>query len=392
MDKNINDKDIKSENISFENFLKIRNLESRSLASDEAWDGEGEIKPVPKPIPWKEMNKRNYPELPFIIKGLIPTQGFVIIASVSGEKKTWLAMEMAKCISSGTNFLDDNKFKTAGCNVLYINCENPESDIARRGKQLGYKEDGPYKLYFFNNDNLNLNDDDGATWLLSVIEYYKIGVVFIDTLRAVSPGIKENESGEVRGFFSRFTSLKNKGVTLVFLDHTRKPSNLDGKVPKKEHLLGSQDKTASVEVLLMIKSENGSEEIDCYQRKNRLAVEIKPFKIKMKDEINPNGNIQTKLTYAGEIEDQENKKEEAKEIILNALSDNDKKTTKQILELTKKQVGAKNTRIALGELVEQGLLSLEKKGRENLYFVSKDKETIENLVLDNEKENFFDSS
>lgn len=377
--------------ISFEEYYRQKKEEVELRPINISWrDDEEEV--ILKPVLWKVMNNKVYPDQPWRIKNLIPKQGFVILSSVSGGGKTWLSLEMARCISSGINFLADEKFVTETCNVLYLDAENPESDMQRRTRQLGFQEDSECNLYFINDSDLNLNKDEGAFWLLCVIEYYNINVVFIDTLRAVSSGMKENESGEVREFFNRFVGLKNKGVTIIWLHHLRKPSNLDGKVPKKEHLLGSQDLTAGVEVLLMIHGENSSDEINCYQRKNRLAPEIKPFKISMKDEIDTQGIKRTKFTYTGELEDQENKKEEAKEIILNALSDNDKKTTKQILELTKKQVGAKNTRIALGELVGQDLLSFEKKGRENLYFIPKDKETIENLVLDNEKENFFDSS
>jgi len=340
---------------------------------------------VPTPLLWEDLDKKEYPEQSWRIKGILPKEGTVILASISGQKKTWIAIEMARCLSMGIPFLGEEKYATEGCNVLYLNCENSESEMQRRGRQLGLSANSPYKFHLINHDDINLNSDEGAIWLSVVADYYDISVIFIDTFRAVAGGLKEEKAEEVRTFFKRFGKLKNKEVLLVLLDHHRKPNNLDGKVPKMEHLLGSQDKAASIEVLLMIKSENGSEEIDFYQRKNRLAPEIKPFKIMMKDSEDE-GPTLTKLTYAGELEDQENKKEEAKELVYGML-ENGGKRTKDILELIKKQVGSKNTRLALAELVHENLIECKKEGRENYYFIPEEKgqdSTINHHIEEND--------
>ena len=269
---------------------------------------------IPEHITWCDLNKKVFPEQSWRIQSLIPKEGFVALASISGEKKTWVGMEMARCISSGINFLDQESFKTEGGNVLYLNAgENSENEIQRRGKQLGFSEESSNQLYIINSDKINLNQEEGAIWLQSFIEYYKIDVVFIDTFIAVAGGLKEDRSDEVRQFFNRFSNLKNKGVVLVWLMHLRKPNNVEGKGPKKEQLLGSQDKTGNLEVLLMIKSEAGSKEINCYQRKNRLANEIDPFQMILEDTLDRNGNKRSSLIYGGQIEEQENKTEEAKD-------------------------------------------------------------------------------
>ncbi len=230
-----------------------------------------------EPAEWAEINNRQCDARAWRIDQLIPKQGFVILASISGEKKTWIAMEMARCISNGLSFLGEERFKTEGASVLYLNAENPWSEIQRRGRQLNFQENSPHKLLLLNSDDVNLNNTEGVAWFKAFIEFHKVQVVFVDTFRAVAGGLKEERADEVRQFFNHYSLLKNTGVVVVWLDHSRKPSNFDGKVPKKEQLLGSTDKAASVEVLLMIQSEAGSEEIKLYQRKNRLAVEVKPF-------------------------------------------------------------------------------------------------------------------
>lgn len=385
MYKETEDKNQSQENpekATFEEFLEEQKYKNMFDSPEDFLENKS-----PTPVLWKEVNEKVYTEYPWRIKNLIPKQGFVILSSISGEKKTWVALEMARCISAGIDFLDEKDFETEGCNVLYLNCENPESELQRRGRQLNFADDSKSKLYLFNSGDINLNTPEGATWLLAVIEYYKIEVVFVDTFRAVAGSLKEEKAEEIREFFSRFAPLKNKGVAIVWLDHFRKPSNLDGKVPKKEHLLGSQDKTASVEVLLMMKSENGSEEINLYQRKNRLAIELKPFQILMKDQVEEEKR-HTALSFGGVIEEQENKKEQAKEMIM-AILESGGKTTKQIIEVTKKQVGQKNTRSALKDLVTEGLVIVTRRQRENYYVLPEEVEKMANETVPDDESRLF---
>jgi hypothetical protein len=372
--------------LSFEEFCR-----RKELAEDSFDSSDPDLYEPVEPVLWDVLSKKPSQEHPWRIKHIIPEEGFMILASVSGEKKTWVAMEMARCLVMGTDFLGEERFKTRGCNVLYINCENPESEIQRRGKQLGFPDSSPHKLYFLNDaGGMNFNDEKVVKWFLSLIEYYQVETVFVDTFRAVAGSLREEKAEEVRQFFTRLGSLKDKGVAIVWLDHFRKPSNLDGKIPKKEHLLGSQDKTASVETLLMIKSENGSETIDCYQRKNRLAIELKPFQIVMADHVDETGNTKTLLTYGGEIDDQETKKEAAKELIFGLL-EKESRSSKEILELLKKEAGGRNIRDALREMVESKLIDVAKRGRENLYFLPEEVKIASNSLVNTNDDLFVDT-
>ena len=155
-----------------------------------------------------------------------------------------------RCIATGENFLGSEEFATEKGNVLYIDQEMPASELQKRCRQLGLSE-RDQKIWFFTNESeepLNLSKEAKVNWLLEFIEKEKIKVVFIDTLRAVAGGLKEEKAEEVRAFFNLFRQVKNRGVTIVFLDHCRKPNHFEGKIPKKEQLFASQDKAASVEI------------------------------------------------------------------------------------------------------------------------------------------------
>jgi hypothetical protein len=169
------------------------------------------------------------------------------------------------------------------------------------------------------------------------------------------------------------------------LDHFRKPSNFEGKIPKKEHLFASQDKVASVEILLMMKSEDGTNEIHVYQRKNRLMNEIPPFKINMEDKDLDDGTRRTFMTYGGELDDGESAKESVKEFLLGFL-EKEGRDTHEIMRAVNSaiKVGQKNTRLALQELVQEGTLTVGKQGKKNFYKL-KD-ERVEQIDLTNDED------
>lgn len=327
-----------------------------------------------KPTIWRHLDAIEFPPQKWLIKHLIPCQGVVILASASGEKKTWIALEMAKSISMGINFLNSEEFPTEKGNVLYIDQEMSQVELQRRGRQLGFKK-MENQFWIISNSDLNLNskadedpEEDTARQLNSFIRRYKIRVVFIDTFRAVAGGLKEDKAEEVRAFFNKFKALKDEGVTLVFLDHCRKPLRFEGKAPKKEQLFASQDKVASVEVLLMIKSDESSEEIQVHMKKNRLCVELKPFTILMKDTMADNGDLITTLSYGGSAMDKESKVDEAIKLIPAFLEDGPKLTS-EILEygLIEWQIGEKNMRAALKALEDKAEIVAKRVKKGKLY-------------------------
>lgn len=364
-------------NVTFKELLSSHKRRKELKQIDEEWGQK-----VSMPVMWKELNGVRFSPDQWRIKNLLPMEGFAIVSSIAGERKTWFCLEMAKCLSLGTDFLGDSRFATKGCNVLYIDCENAQSELQRRGRQLCFVEDSTFNLQIFSDKEINLNTDEGEAWLHAAIEYFDFKVVFMDTLRAVAGGLKEDKAEEVRAFYNRYRSLKDKGVTVVWLDHFRKPSNFDKKIPQKEHLLGSTDKTAGVEVLLMLKSEPGSDEIQVYQRKNRLAKEVEPFRVSMKDEVLEDV-VRTVLKYEGEIEEKETQKEEAKKCAIEFLADGGK-TSNEILEAISSQqrIGHKNIRAALNELVAEGQLDVGRKGRQNFYFIVEESPVEASLLPD----------
>jgi PHD/YefM family antitoxin component YafN of YafNO toxin-antitoxin module len=166
------------------------------------------------------------------------------------------------------------------------------------------------------------------------------------------------------------------GVVMVFLDHCRKPGFREGTVPRKEQLLGSQDKVASIESLIMLRSETGSNEVSVYQNKCRNHIEYKPFKIEITDSVDDFCNItKVELKYAGLIEEKEYKIDQAKDAILELLSEG-KKRRKEITEiLADQKMGSRNVSEGLRNLEKEGKIYFVKVGREHEFDLAKNHET-----------------
>lgn len=354
------------------------------------WDFENA---PPKPYSWNEIDSIVFPADRWLVEGLIPREGITLFAAISGEGKSTVLMHLASCLSQGLPWFN---FPTRKARVLYLNLEMSISEMQRRGRMTGFPRDNP-DLIVMNEDDFNLNegigkDDLKYKWLLKFISEKDIQVLIVDTLRASAGGLKEDKAEDVRQFFQKFQILKNSGVSVIFADHLRKPTQFEGKVPKKEQVLGSQDKTANAEVLLMIRRDETTGQHHIYQRKNRLGRELNPFAVKVSEVVDITGAPSFVFEYVGEIEDDVNKKEEAKGLIRNLLSSGEILDRKQLVELTGRQVGKKNLIAALKELQLLQEIDFVKRGRSFCYFMpKKNEETPKESLVNDDEMGFSDS-
>ena len=360
---------------------------------DDTVEEEDIPEDIPKPKYWSDVNAIVFDPDRWLIPDIIPKEGITMIASVSGEGKTFQVMHLCKCLTQGVPLYNNPKFTVKKSRVLYVNLEMSVSEVQRRGRMIGF-DPNDKDLIILNEDNFNLNEtgrqDYKYRWLLEFVLERKIDVVIIDTTRPTIGSMREDKSEEVRLYFQKFLILKNCGVSVIFTEHLRKPTQMEGRIPKKEQVLGSQDKVSNLEVLLMLRKDELTGETLIYQRKNRLGPEIKPFAVKITDGQSPDGQKILNFDFVGEIEDDATKKEEAKGLILDILSSGESKTTTQILEIAKKEVGQKNIRRALKELQNQGEVEVFKTGKQNTYTLPRENaEDVPEKDIKNETDNIF---
>jgi hypothetical protein len=332
---------------------------------------------LPTIYSWKDFSKHEFPWAnQWRVKGLIPISARCVIAAPSGEGKSWLAMEMARCVAAGTPYLGNPAFATTHCKVLYIENETAKYDFQRRGKRLNFHEIEE-NIFTLLDDFPTLRDKKNAEALHVFAVQNGIGLIIIDTFRSVAGGIMEEKAEEIRRIFDNLKPFMESGITVVILDHTRKPHlNEGGLIPKKEQLLGSQDKFSAPEAVIMLrtkpvsKAESGSTaNIFIHPLKNKGGVEAKPFQVDIVHVDDPDGGGMTTLTYVSEIDAKVLQAAVTEDAINDYLAgQTERQPTAEIVEALKGRAGKSSIETKLKELREAKKVGFTKEGSKFLYW------------------------
>lgn len=270
-----------------------------------------------------------FPEQKWLIDSLIPLQGLVAISGTPGSYKTWITEYIALCVSEGQPLF--GKFSTSQGNVLIIDKENSRYLIKDRFKSLG--ADSANNIYFLDEDFL-VEDEEIITRIIRVIKQYEIKLIIMDSFIRIHQG-EENSATDMSEVFRVLKQLIDEGSSILFTHHHRKQGFI-GKTNNTDSLRGSTDILAALDCHLAVdKLEDG---IKVTQAKLRQKEALNPFKIRLEpvsSELQP----YLTFTYLGEINENKEKIEDVRELILNILSDVKEHSRQEIMELLKDKYG-----------------------------------------------------
>lgn len=164
---------------------------------------------------WNQIRELNI-KVEWIVDHLIPKGAIIILFGKGGIGKTWLVMDIARCIGSGIDYLG---YSTQETLVVFVDFENPLTVLNTRTQRMGEAEG----VHFWRVGNeVKPPKLDSDEWE----EYKELPdgtVIIFDTLRA-SHSKDENSSEHMAMVMERVKELRDCGFTVILLHHTPKNS------------------------------------------------------------------------------------------------------------------------------------------------------------------------
>jgi RecA-family ATPase len=193
-----------------------------------------------------ELYDTDFPDPDWLVKELIPT-GLVSLAGHPKIGKSWMALQLAVSVASGSKFLDLDV--TQG-KVLYLAFEDPAKRLKMRNMQMGTKRNTPVTF----KTEYSLLTEGGLDDLYIDIEDGDYKLVIIDTFgRSIGLIEIRDYSDNVFALSPLQKLAQRKGITILLIDHH---SKLGSSNPITD-LIGSIGKAGTFDTLLGLYRERG---------------------------------------------------------------------------------------------------------------------------------------
>ena len=194
----------------------------------------------------------------WLVERLWPRSAIGILAAPPKSYKTWLCLDMAISVASGTDCL--GRYATQRGKVLYVPGEGrPErlrSRIEGIAQARGVEIDGLNLFVMEQANRLVLDNQAAQNRFEATLEKFKPDLVIIDPLRRLFDG-DENASAAISPVLNFLTAMQQKyACAILVVHHTRKDSA--GGATDGQSLRGSSDLYGWGESFLYIsKTKNG---------------------------------------------------------------------------------------------------------------------------------------
>ena len=283
------------------------------------------------PLGWEVVKVNNFlrmelPETEFLVEKLIPAGSISLLLGNPSCGKSWILLELAKCVGSNQSLF--GKFETKEAKVLYIDEESSKTEIQRRLKMLNIP---PVTLVeFMPMNGFKIDNNDQRKGLLDFCNYRGYKLVIFDSLRDIH-SLNENDSNETQKLIDYFREFTRKGITIVISHHQRKESfsGWHHKESINQSLRGSSAILGGLDCLLAVKKTEETPERISFtitQGKLRQGKYNSPFSV---DLIEENGLM--RWEYKGEIREEVKITKKIKKEILKLL-EGEEKYRKEIVD------------------------------------------------------------
>jgi hypothetical protein len=242
-----------------------------------------------RPPAWRQafrsLDELEQGDMQFLIDRILP-EGVTFIGALSGAGKTWVALSMAKALTTGSPFLGNYKVPEP-VNVLYLVPEAGAKSFRRRMEHMGINK--RFLCRTMKDGMITLDDAN----LLAAVRELK-PVVFLDTAIRFTDAKSENDASEnANGMAKGVFNLLNTGARAVIgLHHSPKNSANQAAMTLENVLRGTGDLGAMCDAVYGLQVKDGEKTrllVKCV--KPRDFEPVKPFEIQGRPYIDESGDF-----------------------------------------------------------------------------------------------------
>lgn len=177
---------------------------------------------LPQPLVWKEFWETDHGYEDWLVEPILPRGRSIAMYSPAKVGKSLLALDVAARSACGWPVFGG--YLSRKLNVVYIDLEMTEDDLAERLEDMGHGPDSDFSTfhYYLLPSLPPLDTQAGGEMLQKIVRLHKADLVIIDTTSRVISG-PENEADTLRALY-KYTGLllKQDQVTVWRLDHAGK--------------------------------------------------------------------------------------------------------------------------------------------------------------------------
>ncbi|MCU0293799.1 MAG: AAA family ATPase [Thermoanaerobaculaceae bacterium] len=175
----------------------------------------------------------------WLVHSIWPESAVGLLFGAPKLGKTWLSLDLALSVSSGTSCLDAFTVERPGPALVYLAEDSLQSARARVEGLCRHRGIGLHRadLHFITAPSLRLDHEDDSHRLLATVEKLQPRLLLLDPFVRLH-GQDENDSGAVSAILASLRQLqRDRNVAICLVHHTRKT----GGGPQGYALRGSGD-------------------------------------------------------------------------------------------------------------------------------------------------------
>lgn len=204
------------------------------------------------------------PERAALVDGIVLVNSYVRIIGKSNHGKSFLAVDLAGHIATGTSWCGHTVRQGR---VAYVAAEDPEGIMLRVRAWEHRHRMSLGKNFLLRIDGVQVSENAAWTQLIADMKGYLPTVIFFDTQAASTYGIKENDNDEAGFMNQQMKMLKQEtGATVVLIHH---------KGHTGEHGRGASSVIGALDTEISIETVEGQDdggatqvEVTCTKQKN----------------------------------------------------------------------------------------------------------------------------